>query len=217
MNCWEIGEKGGVSIQPETSPKHCRLEDLVLSKVPSKTLQSNFIASVYKESESTTQSGVDQAFSAEQDIFKPLVLRSFTTLDDLEVVHQEQVARTSFSTIPTLKSEVKRRSSGGLFGLDLVPLSLGQLRLTLFLIDCYLIVTRFYNTYIILREILVGRRLVVDAASYLSILASLPPQKQENGEVKLEETKSTRYSVFQEETHYQCGHSPAVKPHIVPE
>ncbi|VDM23044.1 unnamed protein product [Hydatigera taeniaeformis] len=192
-----------------------RLEDLVLSKVPSKTLQSNFIANVYKESEPTMQSGVSQTFATDQDVFKPLVLRSFTTLDDLEVVNQEQAARPSFSTLSTLNLEVKTRPSGGLFGLHLTPLSLGQLRLTLFLIDCYLIVTRFYNTYVILREILVGRRLVVDAASYLSILASLPPEKQENGEVKQEESKSMRYNVFQEETHYQCGHSPAVKPHIV--
>lgn len=186
-----------------------------MSKVPSKTLQPNFIASVYRESESTAQGGVGQTFAADQDVFKPLVLRSFTTLDDHEVVHQEQVARASFSTISTVRPEVKRRPSGGLFSLHLVPLSLGQLRLTLFLIDCYLIVTRFYNTYVILREILAGRRLVVDAASYLSILASLPPLKQENGEVKQEEPKSTQYSVFQEETHYQCGHSSAIKPHIV--
>ncbi|CDI97512.1 conserved hypothetical protein [Echinococcus multilocularis] len=191
-----------------------QLEELVLSKVPSKTLQPNFVPSVYNETGSTTQGSVGQTFAAEQDVFKPLVLRSFTTLDDLEVINQGQTARASISTFPPLRSATKRRPSGGLFGLHLTPLSLGQLRLTLFLIDCYLIVTRFYNTYVSLREILVGRRLVVDAASYLSILANLPPQKEENGEVKQAKPKSTRYSVFQGETHYQCGHSQAVRPHI---
>nr|CDS21786.1 hypothetical protein EgrG_000128900 [Echinococcus granulosus] len=191
-----------------------QLEELVLSKVPSKTLQPNFVPSVYNESGSTTQGSVGQTFAAEQDVFKPLVLRSFTTLDDLEVINQGQAARASISTFPPLRPATKRRPSGGLFSLHLTPLSLGQLRLTLFLIDCYLIVTRFYNTYVSLREILVSRRLVVDAASYLSILANLPPQKEEDGEVKQAEPKSTRYSVFQGETHYQCGHSQAVRPHI---
>ncbi|EUB60946.1 hypothetical protein EGR_04192 [Echinococcus granulosus] len=131
-----------------------QLEELVLSKVPSKTLQPNFVPSVYNESGSTTQGSVGQTFAAEQDVFKPLVLRSFTTLDDLEVINQGQAARASISTFPPLRPATKRRPSGGLFSLHLTPLSLGQLRLTLFLIDCYLIVTRFYNTYVSLREIL---------------------------------------------------------------
>ena len=165
--------------------------------------------------EARAESDADQAFVADQDIFKPLVLRSFITLDDLEIANREQIAKTTSGLYATPKPTGEGRPTGEMLNLHLTPLSLGQLRLTLFLIDCYLIATRFYNTYVVLREILMGKRLTVDATPYLSILAGLPTQKQVNGETMQKEQKMERYNVFQQETHYQCGHSPIVKSQIV--
>ncbi|VUZ38923.1 unnamed protein product, partial [Hymenolepis diminuta] len=47
-----------------------QLEDLVLSRDPSKTLQPNFVTSVYKESEISSQSNFNQEYNTDQDIFK---------------------------------------------------------------------------------------------------------------------------------------------------
>ncbi|KAM7535923.1 hypothetical protein Aperf_G00000101473 [Anoplocephala perfoliata] len=183
-----------------------QLEDLVLSKVPSKILQPNFIASVLKENENSAQSNSDQTYNADPDVFKPLVLRSFTNVDDLDVFirQQQQDLKSSFNTFLTNKPSLNGNSSNGMFSLHLPSISLGQLRFILFLIDCYLIATRFYNTYIVLREILTDKRLVVDASSYISALAALPMQKHLNGDVKMEESQ---FSSVQEEMHYRCGHS----------
>ncbi|VDL19560.1 unnamed protein product [Hymenolepis diminuta] len=188
-----------------------RLEDLVLSRDPSKTLQPNFVTSVYKESEISSQSNFNQEYNTDQDIFKPLVLRSFTNVDDLDIFnHQNQLdSKSSHSTYSISKPFGDKKSAGKLLNLHLSPLSLGQIRLTLFLIDCYLIATRFYNTYLVLREILTDKRLIVDAASYISVVAALPIQKHLNGDVKLD---GSQYSSFHEETHYQCGHTSTSKP-----
>uniref|UniRef100_A0A158QHH8 Integrin_alpha2 domain-containing protein n=1 Tax=Rodentolepis nana TaxID=102285 RepID=A0A158QHH8_RODNA len=190
-----------------------QLEDLVLSRDPSKTIQPMFLISVYKELETSTQSNSDQGYNVNQDVFKPRVLRSFTNVDDLEIVSRQNQLdlKSPQSAYPNSKPSVDRKSAGKLFDLHLSPLSLGQIRLTLFLIDCYLIATRFYNTYLVLREILTDKRLVVDAASYLSVLAALPAQKHLNGDVKLD---GSQYSSFHEQTHYQCGHSSTSKPDI---
>lgn len=171
--------------------------------MPSKILQPNFIASVYKQTGNSVQSNSDQAYNTDQDVFKPLVLRSFTNMDDLEAFKSQQQLdlKTPLSTFLTNKPSVNGNSSKGVFAIHLSPISLGQLRFILFLIDCYVIATRFYNTYIVLREILTDKRLIVDAASYISALAASPKQKHLNGEI----------NSFQEETHYQCGHSLASK------
>ena len=60
-----------------------------------------------------------------------------------------------------------------------------------------------------------GKRLIVDAAPYLSILASLSTQKQANGELLRRGLKTERYNVFQQETHYQCGHFSSEKSQAV--
>ncbi|KAM3173380.1 hypothetical protein ACTXT7_012615 [Hymenolepis weldensis] len=174
------------SICPKIKRKTEKLEDLVLSRDPSKTLQPNFVTSVYKEVETSSQSNFNQEYNIDQDIFKPFVLRSFTNVDDLDIFNHQNQLDSKF------------------------PHS--QIRLTLFLIDCYLIATRFYSTYLVLREILTDKRLIVDAASYISVLAALPIQKHLNGDIKLD---GSQYSSFHEETHYQCGHPSTSKPDTI--
>ncbi|KAA3678931.1 uncharacterized protein DEA37_0006512 [Paragonimus westermani] len=54
------------------------------------------------------------------------------------------------------------------YELQPVALSLTELRLILLLIDCFIIVYRFYHTYLTLRDIWFGQRIYVDAASVVA-------------------------------------------------
>ena len=184
-----------------------RLDDLVLSKVPSKVLQPNFVTKAYKEFYSNNQSSKNTPITGDHDIFMPLVLRSFSTMDDSDVLKYRFNPERQLDSKVAFKRKTIRESAS----LPLIPLSLGQLRLTLFIIDCYLIATLFYNTYIVLREMLVGKRLVVDASSYLRLLVCMSDRQQVNGGLKLEDSDSSRFH----EIHYQCGHSPVSKVNCV--
>ncbi|KAF7262232.1 hypothetical protein EG68_00496 [Paragonimus skrjabini miyazakii] len=57
-----------------------------------------------------------------------------------------------------------RKANQQRYQLQPVALSLTELRLILLLIDCFIIVYRFYHTYLTLRDIWFGQRLYVDAA-----------------------------------------------------
>ncbi len=183
-----------------------RLEGQVLARLPSKRVQPDFL-----------EHSSAKRVTSFQDTFKPLTIRAFSTTDDLDADIMETEGHSGYRAAWHGRTSPLGQPSkaAGSFISHLHPLSLGQLRLTFFLIDCYLIVTRFYWTYKVLREILVGRRVVVDASTYLSAIASYPPSSLlANGDAKPYNsrhlsTSASGYSVFQEETHFQCGHSPS--------
>uniref|UniRef100_A0A5K3EGS8 Transmembrane protein 231 n=1 Tax=Mesocestoides corti TaxID=53468 RepID=A0A5K3EGS8_MESCO len=190
-----------------------QLEDTVLNKIPSKNFQPNFLASVYMQPELAAHGKFKKPQTLYRDTFKPLESRSFATIDDHDAIVQPNEGQTPkdspniFSRF-AVKQPHKDKVAGGSFMSHLLPMSLGQLRLTFFFIDCYLIVTRFYNTYPILREILAGRTLVVDAATYFGTQSGLPPQhNRANGKVKQDDSKPVECSVFHQETYFHCAHS----------
>lgn len=178
----------------------------MLSRIPSKKHPEIFLPSSRKTSPTATS-----------DAFTPLTLRSFATSDDFRD-----------SIVPPAATRVPRGSdradygaasssssrSGRFVGSCLRPLTLDQLRLTFVLIDCYLIVARFYTTYRVLREMLVGRRVVVDASTYLvgvAATATSPDAKEgtawANGAV---ENNPRKYTRPHEVMRFQCGHSPTL-------
>ncbi|VDK30038.1 unnamed protein product [Dibothriocephalus latus] len=142
-------------------PLHFRLEESGISLAPPSKLIFWFLKNNSVAKSTEKEKGT-------KSHFKPTILRSFYPQDDNSILKNSEKADTSIPRL-LLRTDYNRHDSSTAYSLpNFYVLTLAHIRLIFFILDCFLIVFRFYNTYVVLKEILIGKSVIIDASSYLT-------------------------------------------------